>query len=374
MHAADLHLSEAESDYCLEVLDELVDLCAGVQAQGLLLAGDVFDSFDAAEALHAPFGARVARLAERCRVLFLPGNHDELRQGSRRLRALDLGPVTLLDRRPFSLVRLEAGAGEGDGGRAPAGQAAVEVLAIPEQPSYDGYRAWGVPAKAAPVRIVMAHGIVPGMAYTGPAGDDGEEEPAGLLAARLFRDLQADYAALGHLHGRRQAVEDGVKLSYPGSARVCRRGESGERGVWRLTASGAGLSAEFVTLRAAGRYRDCEVPVDPSGAVDVAPLRPEHWHRNDWIVLRAAGVVEDQNDLSAALDDLRGRHAGAVRRFEIDAADCQAMPGIAAQPLAARFLELWAASEPQDPAGRPAWLRARQLGLLAIKQELAAGR
>lgn len=351
------------------MLDELVELCVGVQANGLLLAGDVFDSFDAAEALHAPFGARVERLAERCRVLFLPGNHDELRQGSRRLRALDLGPVTLLDRRPFSLVRLAAGAGEGADDRE-----AVEVVAIPEQPSYDGYRAWRVPAKAAPVRIVLAHGIVPGMAYTGPAGDDGEEEPAGLLAARLFRDLQADYAALGHLHGRRQAVEDGVKLSYPGSARVCRRGESGERGVWRLTVGGAGLAAEFVTMRAAGRYRECEAPVDPSGAIDVAPLRPERWHRNDWIVLRAAGVVEDQNDLSAALADLRGRYAGAVRRFEIDAADCQAMPGIAAQPLAARFLELWAAGEPQDPVERPAWLRARQLGLLAIKQELAAGR
>ncbi len=374
IHASDLHLSEADSDYCLEVLDELAELCAGAQASALLLAGDVFDSFDAAEALRAPFGARVERLAERCRVLFLPGNHDELRQGSRRLRALDLGPVTLLDGRPFSLVRLAAAADEGGAEHEAAEQEAVEVVAIPHQPSYDGYRDWGVPPKGAPVRIVLAHGIVPGMAYTGPAGEDGEEAPAGLLAAGLFRDLQADYAALGHLHGRRRAVEDGVTLSYPGSARVCRRGEAGERGVWRLTASAAGVTGEFVTLPAAGRYRDCEAPVDPSGAVDLAPLRPERWHRNDWVVLRATGVVEDQNDLPAALADLRGRYAGAVRRFEIDAADCEAMPGIASQPLAARFLELWAASEPQDPAERPAWLRARQLGLLAIKQELAAGR
>ena len=369
VHASDLHLSEAEAGYGLEVLDEMVAACADVQASALLLAGDVFDSFDAAEALRAPFGARVERLAERCRVLFLPGNHDELRQGPRRLRALDLGPVTLLDGRPFSLVRLEAASG---GER--AGQEAVEVVAIPHQTSYDGYRDWGVPPKGAPVRIVLAHGIVPGMAYTGPAGEDGEESPAGLLAAGLFRDLHADYAALGHLHGRRRAVENGVTFGYPGSARVCRRGEAGERGVWRLTASAAGVTGEFVTLPAAGRYRDCEAPVDPSGAVDPAPLRPERWHRNDWVVLRATGVVEDQNDLPAALADLRGRYAGAVRRFEIDAGDCQAMPGIASQPLAARFLELWAASEPQDPAERPAWLRARQLGLLAIKQELAAGR
>lgn len=368
VHAADLHLSEADAGYCLEVLDQLVDLCAGVQATALLLAGDVFDSFDAAEALRAPFGARAARLADRCRVLFLPGNHDELRQGSRRLRALDLGPVTLLDGRPFSLVRLEAPAGQGG-----AGPEAVEVVAIPHQPGYDGYRDWGVPPKGAPVRIVMAHGIVPGMAYTGPAGDGGEEAPAGLLAAGLFTHLQADYAALGHLHGRRRTVEDGVTLSYPGSARVWRRGETGERGVWRLTAGDGGVTGEFMPLPAAGRYREYEAPVDPSGAVDVAPLRPDRWSRNDWIVLRATGVVEDQNDLPAALADLRGRFAGAVRRFEVDAADCQALPGIASQPLAARFLELWAASEPQDAAERPAWLRARQLGLLAIKDELANG-
>ena len=343
------------------MLDELVELCFDVQASFLLLAGDVFDSFDAAEALRGPFRMRVERLDERCRVLFLPGNHDEQRQGSRRLSALDLGPVMLLDRRPFSLLRFE--------------EEGVEVVAIPEQPSYDGYRRWGVPSKAAPVRIILAHGIVPGMAYTGPAaGDDEEEAPAGVLEPRLFQELQADYAALGHLHGRRQAVEDGVTLSYPGSARVWRRGESGEHGVWRLVAGGTGVASEFVPLRTAGQYRLYEAPVDLAGTIDLAPLRPGDWHRNDWVVLHATGVVEDENDLPSAVADLRRRHAGTVRRLEVDTKDCEAMPGIASQPLARRFLEVWQASEPRDPAERPAWLRARQLGLLAIKQELAAGR
>ena len=343
------------------MLDELVDLCLEVQAQALLLAGDVFDSFDAAEALREPFRRRVERLAVRCRVLFLPGNHDEQRQGRRRLGALDLGPVTLLDRRPFSLVRFPE-----DG---------VEVVGVPERPGYDDCRSWDVPAKAAPVRIVLAHGIVPGMAYTGPAASDEDgETPPGQLEPRLFRELAADYAALGHLHGRRQAVEDGVTLSYPGSARVWRRGESGERGVWRLAAGGNGVTSEFVPLRAAGRYRVSEVPVELSGSVDLAPLRPERWHRNDWVVLRATGVVEDENALAGVLDGLRRRYAGAVRRLEIDARGCEAMPGIASQPLARRFLEVWEASEPRDPDERPAWLRARQLGLLAIRQELAEAR
>jgi hypothetical protein len=144
--------------------------------------------------------------------------------------------------------------------------------------------------------------------------------------------------------------------------------------VCRLAAGRNGVSSEFVPLRAAGRYRVCEVPVELSGTVDVAPLRPERWHRNDWIVLRATGVVEDENELAGVLDDLRRRYAGAVRRLEIDSRGCEAMPGIASQPPARRFLDVWAASEPQDPGERPAWLRARQLGLLAIKQELTAHR
>ena len=106
----------------------------------------------------------------------------------------------------------------------------------------------------------------------------------------------------------------------------------------------------------------------------MAPLRPGDWHRNDWVELRATGVVENENDLPAELSDLRRRHAGTVRRLEVDTKDCEAMPGIASQPLARRFLEVWQTSEPRDPAERPAWLRARQLGLLAIKQELAVGR
>ena len=343
------------------MLDELIDVCGDARASLLLLAGDVFDSFDAAEALRGPFRARIARLDERCRVLLLPGNHDEQRQGSRRLSALDLGPVMLLDRRPFSLVRFEA--------------EAVEVVAIPEQPDYDGYRGWGVPAKAAPVRIVLAHGIVPGMAYTGPEVGDAEDEAAtGLFDPRLFHELQADYVALGHLHGRRQAVEDGITLSYPGSARVCRRGESGERGVWRVIAGTTGVASEFVALRAAGQFRSCEVAVDLAGTIDLAPLQPDGWNRNDWVALQATGVVEDENALPAAVAAVRRRYAGTVRRFEIDTEGCEAMPGIAQQPLVQRFLEVWEASEPQEPHERPAWIRARQLGLLAIKQELQAGR
>lgn len=359
IHASDLHLSEVESDYCLAVLDELVDLCCDVQASFLLLAGDVFDSFNAAEAMRGQFRARIGRLDNVCRVLLLPGNHDEQRQGSRSLGALDLGPVMLLDRRPFSLVRFEADA--------------LEVVAIPEQRDYGGYRNWGVPAKVAPVRIVLAHGTVPGMAYTGPAAAE-DEGATGLFDPRLFRELQADYVALGHLHGHRQAVEDCITLSYPGSARVYRRGESGERGVWRVIVGMTGVASEFVVLRASGQYRPYEVPVDLAGTIDLAPLHPEAWNRNDWVTIRATGVVEDENALPLAVSALRRRYAGMVRRFEIETEGCEAMPGIASHPLAKRFLEAWQASEPQDATKRPAWFRARQLGLLAIKQELQSGR
>ncbi len=311
-----------------------------------MLAGDVFDSFDAAERLRGAFRSRIDRLHKGCRVLFLPGNHDEHRQGNRRLSALDLGSVTLLDRRPYSLVRFEA-----DG---------IEVVAIPEQHDYENYVSWGVPAKAASIRIVLAHGIVPGMAYTGPiVEEDADAGSTFLIYSRLVHDLRADYVALGHLHGHRQSVEHGMILSYPGSMRVCRRGESGERGVCRITISLKGLTSEFVPLRVAGQYRSFEVPIDLSGTIDIASLHPEIWSHNDWVSIQATGVVEDENAMPLSVSALLQRYTSMVRRFEVGTEGCEAMPGIASQPLAKRFLEVWEAAEPEKLTERPAWLRAR---------------
>ena len=61
------------------------------------------------------------------------------------------------------------------------------------------------------------------------------------------------------------------------------------------------------------------------------------------------------------------RYADRVRKFEIERDEVIALPGIAGQPLARRFLDAWerrvpAAGSPASDERRADWLRARDLG------------
>lgn len=351
VHAADLHLTSApgEKDYSLGVLAALVERARQEKAAFLLLAGDVFDSFREAEALRAEFRRLIAPLREGCEVLFLPGNHEALERGAGSLRALDLGAAVLLDRLPFSLlVRGEA-----------------EFLAIPHQDGYRDYREWPVPPRGERPRVAAAHGVVNGLSYGGP-----EEESGGAaLDPDLFRRWGVAYAALGHVHARREEERDGVKLAYPGSARVWRRGETGERGVNRVALDGSSPPrVEFVPLAAAGRYRPVPLPVGFDGSIEERRLEAGDWGPRDWVGLELAGIVEDEGTVARLEEALRRAHGRRVRRLEIRREGIGVLPGIAAQPLAAEFLRLWREAEPRE--GREAWLRARGLGLERIRRML----
>jgi hypothetical protein len=50
------------------------------------------------------------------------------------------------------------------------------------------------------------------------------------------------------------------------------------------------------------------------------------------------------------------------------------LEGIASQPIARRFLALWAERRPADPAAEDLWLAARDAGLRRIKALLEARR
>jgi DNA repair exonuclease SbcCD nuclease subunit len=358
IHCADLHLSTREPTYSLSVLDEIIRLTRTHKAAYLLFAGDTFDSFPDAEALRGEFRTRIGALTPGCEILLLPGNHEDLRRGRRSLRSLDLGPVTLLDKKPFRFLR----------------RSNMEFLAVPHQPGSPEYRDWQVPAKKQR-RIVLAHGVVSGLAYGGldPDGEGG----GSALDPDLFVRFRADYAALGHIHARRQERQGGLLLAYPGSARVWRRGESGERGLLRLSVPDsmqAGCRLHFHALKSAGQYREIAVLLGFDGeSEDLAP-RAESWQSADTVRLVFSGLVEDEHvaaDLAAAIER---RWSPRVRKLEIEREQVAALPGIASHPLAKRFLAAWTEREPHDDTERRIWLRARQLGLQAIKETLEARR
>lgn len=353
IHSADLHLSVGEREYSFSVLEEIVGACLEHRASCLVLAGDLFDSFVDAEALRSEFRDCIGRLKDRCTILFLPGNHERLKQGGTSLKALDLGHATLLGAEPFCLWAEEN----------------VEILGIPHRDAYGDYREWDVPAKRSRFRIAVAHATVIGMSYAGI-----EEEPgATAIDPDLFARFQVDYAALGHIHARKRSVHDGVTLAYPGSARVWRRGESGPHG-FLLVSVGATLEAEFFPLQSAGTFREYTVPLTLEGEIEDVPWGEDIWQPNDWVSIELSGVVEDENTVAAVEQRLISQFSDTIRRLQINRDGVTAFHGIASHPIAQRFIAAWKALEHdvEDDDRRRVWLRARELALQEMKSVMEA--
>ncbi len=351
LHCADLHLSAEEADYCLGVLDEIVAMAASNRCGWLLFAGDLFDTYPDLEKLKGEFRKRMAGLPQGCRALVIAGNHDRLRMGAKRLSAVDLEPAAFVADGPFELFADEA----------------LELVAIPFAPAHADYLEWNLPPRKAPLRIAVAHGSIAGMHYTG--GDE-EEEP-GVMDPDLFVRHGIRLAALGHIHASRTEVIEGVTFSYPGSARVWRRGESGARRV-NLIEAGESLSLSALTLASAGQYRRVELPLNLDGSLP--PLGPlvEEWGKADWVEIAASGVIEDERVLAASEAELKRRQGARVRRLELTREGVLTLEGIATQPVAKRFLERWKAREPSGGEERTVWLKARELALLKVKELLEA--
>ncbi|HPA71023.1 MAG TPA: DNA repair exonuclease [Spirochaetota bacterium] len=361
LHCADLHLTAepaGEREYSLAVLDEIVSLAKSEGAAFLLFAGDTFNSFDDAAELRAGFRERMASLRGACEVILVAGNHEDLGRGARKLASFDLGIAAEncveFDGAFFRLICREG----------------IEFLAVPHQPDYRGYTEWKVPAKRAPVRIAVAHGIVAGMSYT---GDDGESDArAAVMDADLFQRHGADYAALGHIHAGRSQRQGATDIVYPGSARVWRRNEYGPRRVALLDVENA-VRVSARELSSAGEYRSLDLFVNFGGDIDALPPETRAWGRNDYVSLRFFGVVENETVAGDAIDALTADIGRRVRRVEAER-DLAVLDGISAQPIARKFLDTWKSAGPRsdDPADVRAWLRARELGLLRIKELLEA--
>lgn len=362
LHAADLHLSEADKGYSLEVFADLIETARRERVAYLLFCGDLFDTFADAENLRGDFRRILGSPA--FEFLFLPGNHESLRRGSRNLSRLDLGAVTLLDGQPFRLERRESGG------------IPVEFLSIPHQDNYSGYGTWPVSRKGPAWRIALAHGVVAGMSYRGPDQEGG----AAAIDPDLFRRFGVDYAALGHIHGRRCQAHGESMVAYPGSTRVWRRNESGARGAFLVElprVPGVLPEPAFLPLASAGEYRHYALPLSLEGGLADVDVLAREWGRADHVDLKLTGIVEDERVVARLESDLRARFASRVRRLDIDREEVSALPGISAQPIARRFLEAWAALMPRggvsadrDEADHAIWIRARELALNTLKSNL----
>jgi DNA repair exonuclease SbcCD nuclease subunit len=362
LHISDLHLSAGEGkEYGLSVLREVVSLANSKQADFLLVAGDLFDSFNEIKdnSLLNAVKAEAEKLGKTCRALYIPGNHEFLGQG----------PRDKLSNFNFGRIELMTDAASAFGGKF-LETAEAEFVCVPHGADFSGYRKWVVPAKTAGrARVLLMHGTNSAV-YCGP---DPEEAKAGIIPDSLFAGLDADYAALGHVHSGRATQMGGALAVYCGSARVWRRGEEGpRRAVFFKIENGRVSGKEDLVLRSAGEYKLFSLPVDPDASVPrfalAELLKNCESPEMDHIEIRFTGFVEDANALEGTKKMLEtALGAKKPRKLEIMEKDVNSYGGLASNGLAKQFLAKLEAQKP--PPGSPetaVWLAARRQGLAVL--------
>lgn len=211
VHTADVHLgigAAGPAGFEERAFAQAVALTADIRADGLLIAGDLFDHARVPDELLDWTARQLDRAG--CPVVLLPGNHDTLHPGSvhHRFRPAErCVSVTLLDDPDGSVQEL------------PGTDVVVWGRAmIDHTPAFHPLA--GVPAKlAGRWGVVAGHGQV--LTPDRPRHHSSPIAPAELAA------IDWDYIALGHQHGHQVLRHSPVPAVYPGATASSRNGEPG---------------------------------------------------------------------------------------------------------------------------------------------------
>ncbi len=363
LHTADLHLKRDGEDrsYGLSVLDELVSIANARRATHFLICGDLFDSFaDFSDSgLIEDVKKSFNKLSAECAVIFISGNHENLgKAAGERLSAYNFGKIRFVAEKPELLE-----------------YAGVEIIAVPFMNDYSGLASAIFPDKKN-FRIVMIHGTNSSV-YSGPDAElDGMESGVARISDLLMLKLQADYAALGHIHSARQGKYEGITAVYPGSPRVWRKGETGPRTAMFIETGENGIAAmESIEIRSAGQYREVRVPinVDGSFANDIATrlMREAEKSPNDWYEIIFSGVAEDSNLFEERKTDLHSSLSSRLRKCTLNSIGVRTLSALSDNSAARAFLEAMEKCRPSEDGDRmQAWLQARIMGLEQINEEI----
>jgi len=191
LHTADLHL-EQDNKHRLDVFQWLIAKAEGLDATGIIVAGDLFNS-DTDSSLMRP---QIAALTNRTNLKFfvIPGNHDARAYS----REYDYGDnvVQLVDQ-PFEMT-------ECDG---------ITICGVPYAETKFSTCLQDLNERP---DILIAHGTLYDQSFIFSMLDDIESRYMPILPSHL--ENRARYVALGHLHARfieKQYAETSVV--YPGS-------------------------------------------------------------------------------------------------------------------------------------------------------------
>lgn len=223
IHTADLHLKAGDSEPAQRRLAVLREICAKAREfDALVVAGDLFDSFEEAEDQRLREAVAAAfKFAAPAPVLVIPGNHELLQgRGGHPLdgRYSFGGHVRLLSKTPAECAEVKG----------------VLFCAVPFQEGVSGADALrAFPPKDKRPRVAILHGTAldrPNLAMYAAAQDDPEAGGTMLFSDAALQEAGLAYAAFGHIHKRDEwELARGGRASYPGSPDMISTSEEEER-------------------------------------------------------------------------------------------------------------------------------------------------
>jgi hypothetical protein len=126
----------------------------------------------------------------------------------------------------------------------------------------------------------------------------------------------------------------------------------------------------FVTLQTAGLFHRVDVPLAPDGITTEIESSVK-WGKNDLVELHLSGMVEREEQVMETGKRLTKELTPKVRYLKVDPRAVQILAGVANEPVARKFLDLWNTRRPPEESNEyELWVRARQLGLSELTSRL----
>ncbi len=288
LHAADLHLDSAFVGLPQEaararragqraLLETIVEKANELQADLLLLAGDLLDGKNAYYETAAAISASLAKC--RAKVFLTPGNHDPYDAASPYRSVRFPENVHIFTNETIESVELPElgcvvyGAGFTD--------------AVCENPLLDGFRA----ADNGLLHILVLHGdCTEGASKNNP------------IRKRDLEQSGLHYAALGHIHKGTSVLYAGkTAYAYPGCPEGRGFDECGEKGVLFGSIDYTGVKMEFLPLNGY-QYEQKTLAVTSieDARIQLAATLPEHAPKGNWrITLTGTSETPDCAALEA---------------------------------------------------------------------------
>ena len=344
LHVSDIHMDAGDRDYCLAILDSLLNAAADEKVAALCICGDLFHTKSDIlnESFRETIIEKLSGFSQVSKVFYIPGNHEDREGDFGFMEAFDWKKVHFMPKVEICILQDK--------------EEVAEIVGIPHSRDYSAlFRGWNPKPKSRNPRLALAHGAIPGFEFLG------DEDEAGILTSTIFERLQTDAVLLGHIHKYIEKTIDNCSYVYPGSLRPLRSTETGPRKFNLVSISNNSIKCIPREFPASGRIRSHSISLfEP----DWQDFSPEDLKQNDHLIINLEGLVETGTELDQGCSGIEQKLAGKVRKIEIKTDNCTITSNILKNEFIARTHKRWLEAKPQNGDDREIRIWQMSFGLL----------